>query len=956
MDKEWAGRLHSKSCSQRLDVRVETSDEWCSSGIADKSKSSQTEQEKNNQNSEAEIQEEMIDLARDKVLHRISGFLDAWPKLEKWFSVHRNVLVKVDAEREENLVCETVKEIIMEVIAKNQNRRSAQETLPGKELVPVIPQDLLPPIPMTAPPIERGSDEQIYVDEPLPKEIPDFLVPYWEMVENTYMNTIKTILRHLRDEEHSVISYIADIRKKFQDYLKTPDHKQEFVSQWQSEFNSVADDLREDEETKAELHQRVTDLRDHLWDICDNRRKEAEQERSDIVNDGWVQDHRGIAMNHFFSLMQVEVDRFQDTKRILHDYYRAMEGKIPTHDCQDFTRIPLLDIIDVEQKEDQSKSRRIPLVSWKLPSPEINISKSKAKGTVQKRAKDENSEKGVATSGNDENLITDTWQTAVTAVSNMVTAEIRSKEMEEEREHHYSALKADLKSSQTLSGKATGKDNKEGKKLPAKSVAKNKGSPATSVAEDSPVPIAQEELKKQELALKIKQEYFSALKHEEVAAKSRLELIKEKALAFVKEFTMKTEEAYRDMEKWLGSRFLAEMSSVEKLVEVARHHVESSSKIVYKVTLEETDFFISSDEKVIPEPVPSSHVPQTGTSGSGTLTISQLTTLHKQFLQVAPKGFIPKKIFIDIFVDLINLNLGTNCLPDAWMNLTLPDLENLASAFTVHSGLTDWRRFLLSAAQPWPVPSVTQLLNVLHSFKSVDVAGSGFVTQEYYMQVGLWFNGNEDLSVTKSFTEPLPSDRLRHLIKFFFNLFADTSNEPALINYPEMLLYFASHSDPVEGVYRALSIATGTYIHRKEEASLPREDFSYTNIGATEKTSTEDEKEVLNYTGEGIISVANLLKVFHTAGSKDEDNHRFSNQKKEGSYEKLKHFIKIYKELGTEDLTPIPVALLLKHPFIQDLINSCQEYELPNINTFLQRSEQVQSTDGKPTTCKDINA
>lgn len=35
-----------------------------------------------------------------------------------------------------------------------------------------------------------------------------------------------------------------------------------------------------------------------------------------------------------------------------------------------------------------------------------------------------------------------------------------------------------------------------------------------------------------------------------------------------------------------------------------------------------------------------------------------------------------------------------------------------------------------------------------------------------------------------------------------------------------MLLYFASHSDPVEGVYRALSIATGTYVHRKE-AFLP---------------------------------------------------------------------------------------------------------------------------------------
>ncbi|KAF2984659.1 hypothetical protein EK904_012580, partial [Melospiza melodia maxima] len=94
-------------------------------------------------------------------------------------------------------------------------------------------------------------------------------------------------------------------------------------------------------------------------------------------------------------------------------------------------------------------------------------------------------------------------------------------------------------------------------------------------------------------------------------------------------------------------------------------------------------------------------------------------------------------------------------------------LEKLACEFTVNSHLTDWRRFLLAAAQPWPVPSVTQLLQTLHGFKSLDVTGSGFVTQEHYLQ-------------------------------FFFYLFADTKKDPALLDYIEMLLYFASHSDPVE--------------------------------------------------------------------------------------------------------------------------------------------------------------
>ncbi|NXW94589.1 SPEF2 protein, partial [Alopecoenas beccarii] len=928
-----------------VSILLDISDTMVLKRMADfeyKSKSSQIEEEDNNRNSDAEVLEKKTDLARDQVLHRISGFLDTWPKLEKWFSVHQNILVKVNAETEESLMCETVKEIIMEEIAKNQNRSkfscsyflqfgkkrlcaihvrgSVEEESSGEKLSPVTSGDLLPPVPVTAPPIEPGSDEWIYVDEPIPQEIPGFLVPYWEMVENTYVNTIKTILRCLREEQHSVIYYLADIRKKFQDYLKRPDLKQDFVSQWQLDFNSVADDLREDEETKAELHQRVTDLRDFLWDICDSRREEAEQERTDIMNDGWLPDRRGIAMNHFFSLMQAEVDRFQDTKRLLHDYYRAMEGKIPTEDRQDFTRIPLLNI-DVKQKEDQNESRRIPLVSWKLPSSETSITKSKSKTTLQKSAKDENSPESVkATFGKDENLITDTWQAAVTAVSNMVAAEIQSKEMEEEEERQQLE---DLKSSQKNSGKATGKG--------AKSATKKKGPPSTF--EDSPVPISPEELKKQELMVKIKEEYFSALKHEEVATISRLELLKEKALAFVEELTMKAEAAYKDMEKWLGSRFLAETSSVEKLIEVARHHIENSSKIQYEMTLEETDFFISSDIKVMPDPVPLPHVPHVETSGSGTLTISQLTTLHKQFLQVAPRGFIQKKVFIDIFSGLINLNLGTNCLPDAWMNLTLPDLQNLASAFTANSELADWRRFLLAAAQPWPVPSVTQLLKTLYNFKSVDVAGSGFITQESYMQVGLWFNRNEEhLSMLKSCTDTLPLDRLRHLIKFFFSLFADTRKGPALLNYTEMLLYFASHHDPVEGVYRALSIASGTYIHRKKEASLPCgvkfcSKISENNSVPNGKSLIDAyENIVLDYMDEGIISVATLLKVFHTGGSKDEDNNRFNNPEKEGSYKK--HFIKIYKELGSEDLTPIPVALLLKHPFIQDIINRCQLYKI----------------------------
>lgn len=57
----------------------------------------------------------------------------------------------------------------------------------------------------------------------------------------------------------------------------------------------------------------VQDLRDRLWDICDARRGEAEQECLDIINESWLQDVIGIAMNHFFSLMQVRAAGQDDT-------------------------------------------------------------------------------------------------------------------------------------------------------------------------------------------------------------------------------------------------------------------------------------------------------------------------------------------------------------------------------------------------------------------------------------------------------------------------------------------------------------------------------------------------------------------------------------------------------------------------------------------------------------------
>lgn len=54
-------------------------------------------------------------------------------------------------------------------------------------------------------------------------------------------------------------------REEFKLYLGRPDMRQELVTQWQKDFNSISDDMRDDEDTKAELHLRL-DVRG-IWDL-----------------------------------------------------------------------------------------------------------------------------------------------------------------------------------------------------------------------------------------------------------------------------------------------------------------------------------------------------------------------------------------------------------------------------------------------------------------------------------------------------------------------------------------------------------------------------------------------------------------------------------------------------------------------------------------------------------------
>ncbi|XP_043344812.1 sperm flagellar protein 2 isoform X3 [Cervus canadensis] len=817
------------------------------------------------------------------------------------------------------------------------------------------------PVPVVPAPSKPGSEEWVYVNEPIPEEIPSFLVPYWKLIESSYINSIKTVLRQLREGQHTVFAYLYDIRTSFQQFLRRPDHKQDFVSQWQADFNSLPDDLWDDEETKAELHQRVNDLRDRLWDICDARKEEAEQERLDIINESWLQDSMGIAMNHFFSLMQAEMNRFQDTKRFLQDYYRAMECKIPMDDTKRLTRVPL---VQLDSKDILESQFRIPLVPRRSISPESALSKPKTKSILKGKI-DYTLESVELNFEANEKMVMDTWQQSSLAISHMVAAEIHQRLMEEEKENQPADTKE--KPPQAAANKKVKKEPPPLPPQPKKKKEDKKGKgKSPPMAEAAPVVVPAEETEevevKNELKLKIKEEHLAALQFEEIATQFRLELIKVKALAFLEELVIKAVDVYRLMEKWLGERYLNEMASVEKLTGVARYHIETSTKIQNELYLDQEDFFINGDIKVFPDPPPPVRPPPVEKEENSTLTIKQLDSLRDQFLDIAPKGIIGNKAFADILLDLVTLNLGTNSFPSSWMHLTQPELQELASLLVTNSESVDWRKFLLVAALPWPIPLEEELLETLQRFKALDVEQLGTITYEQYKQAGLWFTGDEDIKIPENPLEPLPFNRQEHLIEFFFRLFADCEKDPPQLDYTQMLLYFACHPDSTEGVYRALSVAIGTHVFQPIEMPNPvaEKTSSLTDMSPIEEypelednfmseerelqeDGEEKEEELPENANTEMISMQTLLRVFR-GGNEVLDANRFANhQKIENIY--LENFIKVFQDLGSKNLEPVEVAVLLKHPFIQDLISSYPDYKIPDVKIILQRSEHVQGSD-----------
>ncbi|XP_053336412.1 sperm flagellar protein 2 [Clarias gariepinus] len=865
---------------------------------------------------EREINPEHTERSQEQVQHRILGFQDSWPRLETWFGETQKILVKVDAGVDEDTLYRRVEaELLhaMHTAAKTGTHTeddTTSDTTDGQKAESEPHGKSRKVSAEEAPPPEPGSASWVYVDELLPKDMSENLLSHWEIICSSYVSNVKAVLQNLRKERNLIIHHLYNIREEYKQYLMRMDLKQDFVSAWQREYNSVSDDMRHEEETKSELHQRLEDLRERLKDICEKRKDEALQEKAAVTEDGWIETHTSVLINHYCILIQVEVDRFHYTLRLLKDYYSGMYRGVVPETAPEVTCIMLLDIADGNSNQpERTKSSTGSAASERLTKStgkKDTESEDKKKPRVPSST---DSSKLKDTVHPDEKLLQDAHHTAVTAVTQLARAELQRLVQEESEEVQPQVEKP----AQTPApAPQSAKDKKKGAKK------KDPPSPPQEPVLPRPVKESAEEVQKKKVRNRMRQEYKAALHHEERSVCVCLDRVKLQCVETLRSLQSRAEVSHREIEEWGVARFLSEVNSVDQLTDVVSHHIESESLITHELILASNVLYIDGDTRVVETPPPPAPPPPTEVTNQGSLslTVQQLYSLQSHLLNVAPTGLVSCVTLSEV----LTLSVGSDLLSDAWMRLTDPqDYE-----------MMDWRQFLLSAARPWPLPSQTQLINTLTRFKEIDTAGGGVITLQQYLQVELWFPTQRERPDPDDLTEPQPYDRLNNLRKLFFTLFSDSAHSPPVCDYMNMLLYFCSHPDPARGFTRALSLLTQHTLR-----------YTHTHtIGLLQSNVTGDvcdDEEEESEGDEGGVSVDDVIRVV---------NRRVSSQqhtKSQNTEELRQDLEEVFRNHGFNPEEKMPFHLLSQQSVVQELMESSQ-YLLADFSRAVE-SQHVSSVD-----------
>jgi hypothetical protein len=90
-------------------------------------------------------------------------------------------------------------------------------------------------------------------------------------------------------------------------YYYRPDPRQEFLLEWQLDYNSTNYELRSDDEAKCELHQKWADLWVRIEEVTVERKEENTKMRVQLLHNSFLKEKIEAIGKHFFQVRTILV-------------------------------------------------------------------------------------------------------------------------------------------------------------------------------------------------------------------------------------------------------------------------------------------------------------------------------------------------------------------------------------------------------------------------------------------------------------------------------------------------------------------------------------------------------------------------------------------------------------------------------------------------------------------------
>lgn len=574
--------------------------------------------------------------------------------------------------------------------------------------------------PILSKPGEEGWEWIKFPQSPMLLEA---LATLWKNMETVYIEEMKEIFSMKRVNYSHILPYRNYVTKHMIEFIKRPDTKQDMLHAFQTEYNDIAKDMRDDLDIKCELHCRVVDFREELWEICDERRKQAEEERQRIIRQGWTAEEMVALANLYICMLEAEMDRCIDTLQLIQDYYTSMlQRPIPE------TRFPKYPLQKLELNP-------IELVASASSLSPVKVSKQAAKESSSLKGGKNMKSKSPSTSptfdcSNLRGQIADL----------MITAD--SELFDPEKTTCYQAIKANFLYLQNIVESLASSILENLKKEQASFAPDAKGR-IQMTKNFQTLPTANVALMAEVLnrGSDLCHEWRSAVQFEINRVILRLKLLNNAAQSAVSFLYETIKLCFNNILRDTNDRYNKEIKSVNDMASLFCLAIEEGISVQEELLLDGDRFIVRSNVLMYPDDPPLSE-PIAEAILPSEFRMGQLGRLMDIFRYVAPHGSLPERIFTYILEDMVacgEMESGITHLPASWYKLRACDVSSLVEEIFGDSEYIDWREFIIYAMDI-PMPNAEEILDMRSQFIAMDPTLTETVTRDEFHSVKLWFS------------------------------------------------------------------------------------------------------------------------------------------------------------------------------------------------------------------------